>query len=139
MFKWIVPKKCRDDMVDAVPLPVSGVKEECPPCNPGMEYRNGTCQFCKPGQYSQAGKVCETCPASTAPEYQMQLKWWNNLPLESNITTSCLSMNGKFRKVTTVGNQSVPLKTLHYHDVNIYQTGARNAKKNKKLHLKKKK
>ncbi len=94
MYKWIEPKICREDLEGAVQLPASGTKEACPPCNPGMEPYNNTCRFCKPGDFSETGQQCQTCPSSTAPEYGLELKWWNNLPLEANISTSCLSMNG---------------------------------------------
>ena len=55
---WIEPKICRDDAEGAKQLPVSGAKEDCPPCNPGMHLNNtnGTggseCVYCPVNQFS---------------------------------------------------------------------------------------
>ena len=63
-YMWIEPKICRDDVDGAKKLPASGVKEDCPPCNPGM-HLNGTgesssCVFCPVNEFSdgKAGEIC---------------------------------------------------------------------------------
>jgi len=48
MYKWIEPKICREDLPDALTLPPSGERKECPPCNPGF--------------YSNASSSCTPCP-----------------------------------------------------------------------------
>ncbi|NWX51738.1 K132L protein, partial [Steatornis caripensis] len=50
MYKWIEPKICREDLPDALTLPPSGERKDCPPCNPGF-YNNGSssCTPCPPG------------------------------------------------------------------------------------------
>nr|XP_006825517.1 PREDICTED: UPF0577 protein KIAA1324-like [Saccoglossus kowalevskii] len=91
MYKWIAPKICSDGK-GAVALPTSGKKEDCPPCNPGMSFYNNThCQFCPENQFSNGENACKTCPASTAPIYGMEFKWWNTMP--PNLDTSCLSVS----------------------------------------------
>ncbi|XP_070549925.1 endosome/lysosome-associated apoptosis and autophagy regulator family member 2-like isoform X2 [Ptychodera flava] len=91
MYKWIEPKICRSDVQGAAQLPPSGAMQDCPPCNPGMSfYNNSHCEFCPENQYSNGDEECKPCPASTAPVYGMELKWWHSMP--SNMDTSCLSM-----------------------------------------------
>ncbi|NWW38290.1 K132L protein, partial [Panurus biarmicus] len=50
MYKWIEPKICREDLPDALTLPPSGERQDCPPCNPGF-YNNASssCTACPPG------------------------------------------------------------------------------------------
>ena len=60
-----------------------------------MQYDDGICHFCQHNQYSDGKAKCQECPVSTAPETGVLYKWWNNLPEDSNITSSCLSMNGE--------------------------------------------
>ncbi|NXP29609.1 K132L protein, partial [Scytalopus superciliaris] len=50
MYKWIEPKICREDLPDALTLPPSGERQDCPPCNPGF-YNNASssCTPCPPG------------------------------------------------------------------------------------------
>ncbi|NWZ66376.1 K132L protein, partial [Acrocephalus arundinaceus] len=50
MYKWIEPKICREDLPDALTLPPSGERQDCPPCNPGF-YNNASssCTRCPPG------------------------------------------------------------------------------------------
>lgn len=57
MYKWIEPKICREDLTDAIRLPPSGEKKDCPPCNPGF-YNNGSssCHPCPPGTFSDGTK-----------------------------------------------------------------------------------
>lgn len=95
MFKWIEPKICREDLPGAVNLPTSGNMKKCPPCNPGMEFVNGTCRFCPDNQFSDGMSSCAVCPPSTAPEYGIEINFWNNLPDDANITTACLTMNDR--------------------------------------------
>ncbi|NXI70593.1 K132L protein, partial [Anseranas semipalmata] len=51
MYKWIEPKICREDLPDALTLPPSGERKDCPPCNPGF--------------YSNASSSCTPCPQGT--------------------------------------------------------------------------
>uniref|UniRef100_A0ABM5GGW2 Endosome/lysosome-associated apoptosis and autophagy regulator family member 2 isoform X2 n=1 Tax=Pogona vitticeps TaxID=103695 RepID=A0ABM5GGW2_9SAUR len=91
MYKWVEPKICRDDIPEAVKLPPSGERKECPPCNPGF-YNNGS-SFCTPcplGTFSDGTKDCKTCPAGTEPVLGLEYKWWNVLPL--NMKTSCFNV-----------------------------------------------
>lgn len=57
MYKWIEPKICREDLMDAIRLPPSGEKKDCPPCNPGF-YNNGSssCHPCPSGTFSDGTK-----------------------------------------------------------------------------------
>jgi hypothetical protein len=95
-YNWITPKICRDGVQGAVSLPTPGDPEPCPPCNPGMEMKNNSCQFCPANQQSDGMGQCHACPGSTAPEMEIVYKWWNNLPVSANITAYCLSLTGKF-------------------------------------------
>lgn len=60
MYKWIEPKICLEGVTGAEPLPPSGDREPCPPCNPGF-YNNdtATCSPCPPGTYSDGMKRTE--------------------------------------------------------------------------------
>lgn len=96
VYRWTEPKLCRDDLPDAVKLPPDGEIEDCPPCNPGMEpTTSGSCQFCPANHFSDGSSKCEQCPGSTTPETQIIYKWWNNLPENSGISSSCLSESGE--------------------------------------------
>ncbi|XP_026568918.1 UPF0577 protein KIAA1324-like homolog [Pseudonaja textilis] len=63
MYKWVEPKICQEDVSEAVKLPPSGEKKECPPCNPGF-YNNGSsfCAPCPSGMFSNGnqGATVET-------------------------------------------------------------------------------
>uniref|UniRef100_A0A3Q3WP99 MRH domain-containing protein n=1 Tax=Mola mola TaxID=94237 RepID=A0A3Q3WP99_MOLML len=89
--KWIEPKICLEGVTGAEPLPPSGAREPCPPCNPGF-YNNdtATCSPCQPGSYSDGMKPCEQCPAGTEPTLGYEYKWWNVLP--ANMKTSCFNV-----------------------------------------------
>ncbi|XP_025146796.1 endosome/lysosome-associated apoptosis and autophagy regulator family member 2 isoform X2 [Bubalus bubalis] len=91
MYKWIEPKICREDLTDAIRLPPSGEKKDCPPCNPGF-YNNGSssCHPCPPGTFSDGTKECRPCPAGTEPALGFEYKWWNVLP--GNMKTSCFNV-----------------------------------------------
>uniref|UniRef100_A0A9L0R1P5 Endosome-lysosome associated apoptosis and autophagy regulator family member 2 n=1 Tax=Equus caballus TaxID=9796 RepID=A0A9L0R1P5_HORSE len=91
MYKWIEPKICREDLTDAIRLPPSGEKKDCPPCNPGF-YNNGSssCHPCPPGMFSDGTKECRQCPAGTEPALGFEYKWWNVLP--GNMKTSCFNV-----------------------------------------------
>ncbi|XP_059723918.1 endosome/lysosome-associated apoptosis and autophagy regulator 1 isoform X4 [Haemorhous mexicanus] len=53
MYKWAEPKICSEELPQAARLPSSGVKTQCPPCNPGFAKGNSsTCQPCPYGFYS---------------------------------------------------------------------------------------
>uniref|UniRef100_A0A671VMP3 Endosome-lysosome associated apoptosis and autophagy regulator family member 2a n=1 Tax=Sparus aurata TaxID=8175 RepID=A0A671VMP3_SPAAU len=70
MYKWMEPKICLEGVADAEPLPPSGEREPCPPCNPGF-YNNdtATCSPCPPGTYSDGMKRTEgfVYPDSSLP------------------------------------------------------------------------
>ncbi|KAI3371380.1 hypothetical protein L3Q82_023980 [Scortum barcoo] len=91
IYKWMEPKICLEDVPGAEPLPPSGEREPCPPCNPGF-YNNdtATCSPCPPGTYSDGMKPCKQCPAGTEPTLGYEYKWWNILP--SNMKTSCFNV-----------------------------------------------
>ncbi|KAG8577057.1 hypothetical protein GDO81_010050 [Engystomops pustulosus] len=91
IYKWIEPKICREDMPDAMKLPASGTKEDCPPCNPGF-YSNGTstCSPCPFGTFSDGMQECKPCAAGTEPILGFEYKWWNVLP--ANMKTSCFNV-----------------------------------------------
>uniref|UniRef100_A0A8C3TIP4 KIAA1324 like n=1 Tax=Chelydra serpentina TaxID=8475 RepID=A0A8C3TIP4_CHESE len=91
MYKWIEPKICREDLPDALKLPPSGEKRDCPPCNPGF-YNNGSssCAPCPQGMISNGAKECKVCPAGTEPALGFEYKWWNVLPV--NMKTSCFNV-----------------------------------------------
>ena len=97
MYKWITPQICDETLSGSVSLPPSGGEEKCPPCNPGMESNDGNvCKFCPANFYSDGNIPCAACPANTAPAIGLMYKWWTHLPVNSNISTSCLSLNGKY-------------------------------------------
>ncbi|XP_052536979.1 endosome/lysosome-associated apoptosis and autophagy regulator family member 2 isoform X2 [Tympanuchus pallidicinctus] len=91
MYKWIEPKICREDLPDALTLPPSGERKECPPCNPGF-YSNASssCTPCPQGTFSDGTQECKACPAGTEPALVFEYKWWNILP--SNMKTSCFNV-----------------------------------------------
>ncbi|KAJ6666369.1 hypothetical protein lerEdw1_000642, partial [Lerista edwardsae] len=91
MYKWVEPKICREDVPEAVTLPPSGERQDCPPCNPGF-YNNGSsfCTPCPRGMFSDGTRDCKPCPAGTEPVLGLEYKWWNVLP--SNMRTSCFSV-----------------------------------------------
>ena len=52
-YMWIEPKICREDVDNAKKLPPSGAKEDCPPCNPGMQANSsGVCGLCPIDHFS---------------------------------------------------------------------------------------
>ncbi|EMP34711.1 hypothetical protein UY3_08129, partial [Chelonia mydas] len=91
MYKWIEPKICREDLPDALKLPPSGEKKDCPPCNPGF-YNNGSssCAPCPQGMISDGTKECKACPAGTEPALGLEYRWWNVLPV--NMKSSCFNV-----------------------------------------------
>uniref|UniRef100_A0A8C5PKK2 Endosome-lysosome associated apoptosis and autophagy regulator family member 2 n=1 Tax=Leptobrachium leishanense TaxID=445787 RepID=A0A8C5PKK2_9ANUR len=91
MYKWIQPKVCREDLPNAIKLPASGIKEDCPPCNPGF-HSNGTygCSPCPSGTFSDGTQECKSCPSGTEPVLGFEYKWWNILP--ANMKTSCFNV-----------------------------------------------
>ncbi|XP_059723919.1 endosome/lysosome-associated apoptosis and autophagy regulator 1 isoform X5 [Haemorhous mexicanus] len=89
MYKWAEPKICSEELPQAARLPSSGVKTQCPPCNPGFAKGNSsTCQPCPYGFYSN-GSACLSCPEGTEPVLGLEYKWWNVLP--PNMETTVLS------------------------------------------------
>ncbi|XP_056655440.1 endosome/lysosome-associated apoptosis and autophagy regulator family member 2 isoform X2 [Monodelphis domestica] len=91
IYKWIEPKICQENLSEAVRLPPSGEKRDCPPCNPGF-YNNGSssCNPCPPGTFSDGTQECKACPAGTEPALGFEYKWWNILP--ANMKTSCFNV-----------------------------------------------
>ncbi|XP_066489653.1 endosome/lysosome-associated apoptosis and autophagy regulator family member 2 [Tiliqua scincoides] len=91
MYKWVEPKICREGVPEAVTLPASGERQDCPPCNPGF-YNNGSsfCTPCPRDTFSDGTQDCKPCPAGTEPALGLEYKWWNVLP--SNMRTSCFSV-----------------------------------------------
>lgn len=90
-YKWIEPKICLEGVPGAEPLPPSGEREPCPPCNPGFyNHDTATCSPCPPGTYSDGMKSCKPCPAGTEPTLGYEYKWWNVLP--ANMKTSCFNV-----------------------------------------------
>ncbi|XP_073472062.1 endosome/lysosome-associated apoptosis and autophagy regulator 1 [Aquarana catesbeiana] len=80
MYKWIEPKICSDSLEGAKGLPVSGVKQKCPPCNPGFYVTNtSACEPCPKNTFSN-GTTCNPCPAGTEAMLGYEYKWWNTLP-----------------------------------------------------------
>ncbi len=61
-----------------------------------MQLKDSVCEFCPKNQFSDGTGACQECGVSTAPEIGVVYKWWSNLPANSNVTSSCLSMNGEF-------------------------------------------
>jgi len=95
-YKWIQPQICLSDVQGAIRLPLDGPSELCPPCNPGMQpTADGGCQFCPANHYSDGSQACEQCPGSTAPDTRLVFKWWNNLPSDAGVYSSCLSDTGE--------------------------------------------
>ncbi|XP_068081917.1 endosome/lysosome-associated apoptosis and autophagy regulator family member 2 isoform X2 [Anabrus simplex] len=93
VFQWLQPKICRDDVPEAVRLPPASMKRVCPPCNPGMDYRNGsTCEFCPKDTYSDGRTGCKKCPPNTTPNYSYQFYRWTEMPWIMN--AACMEPDG---------------------------------------------
>ncbi|XP_046342668.1 endosome/lysosome-associated apoptosis and autophagy regulator family member 2-like isoform X1 [Haliotis rufescens] len=93
-YAWISPQICNPAGTGAVTLPPQGPLDNCPPCNPGMQlFNNSACEFCPANQFSDGSKPCETCPASTSPEYSLDYRWWSVMP--PNVSSDCLSMTAE--------------------------------------------
>ncbi|XP_042191241.1 UPF0577 protein KIAA1324-like homolog [Callorhinchus milii] len=91
MYKWIMPKLCREDVKKAIQLPPSGEKKPCPPCNPGFHNNDtSTCAPCPHGTFSDGMNECRPCPAGTEPVLGYDYKWWNTLP--DNMKSSCFNV-----------------------------------------------
>ncbi|XP_075470123.1 endosome/lysosome-associated apoptosis and autophagy regulator 1 isoform X3 [Ascaphus truei] len=99
MYKWIEPKICRESVEGAVPLPDSGVKTPCPPCNPGFYLTNtSSCMPCSYGTFYN-GTACSQCPAGTEAVLGFEYKWWNSLP--TNMKSKVLSgSNFEYQEVS---------------------------------------
>ncbi|XP_061922405.1 endosome/lysosome-associated apoptosis and autophagy regulator family member 2-like [Entelurus aequoreus] len=90
-YRWVEPKVCNENATDAVPLPSSGERKPCPPCNPGFYNSNdSTCLPCPPGSHSDGTYACTQCPAGTEPVLGYEYRWWNVLPY--NMKTSCFNV-----------------------------------------------
>ncbi|XP_063309267.1 endosome/lysosome-associated apoptosis and autophagy regulator 1 isoform X1 [Pelobates fuscus] len=89
MYKWIEPKICSNTAEGAAPLPPSGVKTKCPPCNPGFYLTNSSsCEPC-PNNTSSNGTLCKKCPVGTEAVLGFEYKWWYSLP--TNMRSSVMS------------------------------------------------
>ncbi|ODM99963.1 hypothetical protein Ocin01_06725 [Orchesella cincta] len=92
VYKWIEPKICLETREGAVELPAPKPLEECPPCNPGTEYRDGSCQSCPTNYFSDGLTTCSSCPANTVPERGHYMTQWYSWP--HNVHTTCISPEG---------------------------------------------
>ncbi|XP_049781740.1 endosome/lysosome-associated apoptosis and autophagy regulator family member 2-like [Schistocerca cancellata] len=93
VYQWLQPKICRDDVINAVQLPEPREKQACPPCNPGMEYVNGsTCEFCPKEMYSDGKTGCKRCPPNTTPNYGYQILHWTEMP--KMMSAACIQPDG---------------------------------------------
>jgi hypothetical protein len=68
IHEWFQPVLCNRDHKKSLALPKNGNTEECRhDCPYGMLVRDGTCQFCPPGQYLGQGSDgvdrCQVCEA----------------------------------------------------------------------------
>jgi hypothetical protein len=94
VYKWLQPKICREDVSEAARLPPASEKHECPPCNPGMDYRNGsTCEFCPKDMYSDGKTSCKRCPPNTTPNYGYHIHHWTEMP--KMMSAACMEVDGK--------------------------------------------
>ncbi|XP_059150434.1 endosome/lysosome-associated apoptosis and autophagy regulator family member 2-like isoform X2 [Physella acuta] len=90
-YKWIEPKICNDKDPLSVPLPNDGEPVDCPPCNAGMyQVNNSNCEFCPPNHYVDEHNMCMECKTSTSPKYQIDYKYWTEMP--PNVSTHCVSV-----------------------------------------------
>ncbi|XP_035825827.1 endosome/lysosome-associated apoptosis and autophagy regulator family member 2 [Aplysia californica] len=89
--RWIQPKICNEKAGQSVVLPVNGVLDDCPPCNPGMHQLNMShCGYCNENQFADSQSVCRDCAVSTSPKYEVHYKHWTGMP--PNMTTRCISI-----------------------------------------------
>jgi len=94
VYKWLQPKICREDVPEAACLPPASEKHECPPCNPGMDYRNAsTCEFCPKYTYSDGKTSCKRCPPNTTPNYGYHIHHWTEMP--KMMSAACMEVDGK--------------------------------------------
>ena len=56
----------------------------------------GRCAFCAANEFSDGSSACRRCPGSTAPDTRLVYKWWNNLPDDAGISSTCMSETGQF-------------------------------------------
>ncbi|XP_071449238.1 endosome/lysosome-associated apoptosis and autophagy regulator family member 2-like [Hetaerina americana] len=93
LYEWIQPKICRDDDPESAHLPPPSERHACPPCNPGMEYKNGsTCKFCPLDHFSDGKSGCLKCPPNTTPNYGYQFERWSEMP--NIMSTACIEPDG---------------------------------------------
>lgn len=80
MYKWIEPKICREDVPDALTLPPSGERKDCPPCNPGF-YNNASssCTPCPPGTFSDGTQGRSPQKNCLCPPKQLSACMWLSL------------------------------------------------------------
>lgn len=94
VYKWLQPKICREDVPEAARLPPASEKHECPPCNPGMDYRNASiCEFCPKDMYSDGKTSCKRCPPNTTPNYGYHIHHWTEMP--KMMSAACMEIDGK--------------------------------------------
>ncbi|XP_063436075.1 endosome/lysosome-associated apoptosis and autophagy regulator family member 2-like isoform X3 [Mytilus trossulus] len=88
-FEWIQPQICRKDVPESIQLPGKTDAEDCPPCNPGMFLSKTTgCQYCPDDQMSDGKTPCQKCPASTSPDFNLEMNWFNTMP--NNMSSECI-------------------------------------------------
>ncbi|CAM9967441.1 unnamed protein product [Lampetra planeri] len=91
-YEWVEPKRCREDLAGAVPLPASGDMRPCPPCNPGFQSLNASlCTACPQGNFSNGTDACKSCPVGTESVAGLEYKWWNSLP--DTMSSACYSIH----------------------------------------------
>ncbi|XP_033608891.1 UPF0577 protein KIAA1324-like homolog [Cryptotermes secundus] len=121
VYKWLQPKTCRDDVPDAVRLPPASEKHECPPCNPGMDYHNGsTCEFCPSNMYSDGRTGCKRCPPNTTPNYGYQILHWTEML--KMMSAACMEIDGSSCSSSDMGWQCAGsyIRSGNHHTAGAY-------------------
>jgi len=93
VYEWVEPKICLETEEGAVNKPPKGEFMECPPCNPGTEYKDGSCKPCGVLEYSDGVTPCTKCPPLTQPNTGYHLVQWYSWP-DSGLHITCISPEG---------------------------------------------
>lgn len=119
MYEWVAPKICRDDLPGAEQLPPPSPRRECAPCNPGMDYGNGsTCEPCPRNSWSDGNAACRPCPPGSTPNQGMQVTRWVELP--SYMSAACLEPDGS----TCQSSAGWQVAGSHIHTTRHHSPGA---------------
>ena len=54
---------------------------------------SNSCLFCGDGSYSSDGTECVKCEDNTEAKPMVDIRWWNNLPKEVNLSTYCFPLS----------------------------------------------